>query len=185
MVINSSDDEIGLQVSNQIKQSSKRSKKQNIRQSAPLRSTPGKGKAAAAAGTVSDKAWLQQCEELYESLPKNSAWAKHKLKVRRETLSAAVVPAVLLLSRGCCNGWTMHLLVLYGALHRHQSNVLVIWVCILTQAAQFPTPCSILQAAGLSDEASSIITGSRFQPMPTCIHNASHAFHNFLTASSA
>jgi len=81
-----SDDEIGLHVSNQLKQSSKRSKKQNIRQSGPLRRTAGKGKAAASAGTVSEKQWLQQCEELYASLPKNSTWAKHKFKVRSETL---------------------------------------------------------------------------------------------------
>ena len=70
--------EVALLVSDRLKTSSKRACKQNIRRAAPLRSPL---KATAAAAAVTDKQWLQQCEELYDSLPKNSRWAKHKLKV--------------------------------------------------------------------------------------------------------
>lgn len=74
----SSDDEVALSVARHLKRTSKKGIKQDIRRTGPLRSSQAKKGPTAAA---TDKQWLEQCQQLYSSLPKHSRWAKHKLKV--------------------------------------------------------------------------------------------------------
>jgi hypothetical protein len=72
--------------------------KRDLRQGGPLRAglrgrgAPHTGSSSGGAGGANDDAtWLQQCEQLYASLPKSSAWARHKLKVGVATQHAQVL----------------------------------------------------------------------------------------------
>lgn len=69
---------MALAVSKRVKHVSSRYNKQNMQRSGPLRSRSS----SQAKSSTGEKQWLQQCQELYKSLPQNSKWAKHKLKVR-------------------------------------------------------------------------------------------------------
>lgn len=83
--MSSGDDELALSVAKHIKRTPVKSSKRDIRRTGPLRSSQTPGRATATAASPTDRAWLQQCQELYNSLPKNSRWVKHKLKVREPT----------------------------------------------------------------------------------------------------
>jgi hypothetical protein len=93
----SEDDEVALKLSKQLKRAHKASKKQNIRHSGPLRRSQAKDSTTAA----TDRQWLQQCQQLYDSLPKNSQWARHKLKVRLSLTDSVLCWGVHLAAGHC------------------------------------------------------------------------------------